>query len=65
MKKINIFIEPKHLKNWAIQLANSLGGQEVSKGPILAKLDMTKVDSLIEKFVADYNESMLSSQEEE
>ena len=65
MKKINIFIEPKHLKNWAIHLANSLGGQEVSKGPVLKRLDMNKVDSLIEKFVADYNESMISSQEEE
>ena len=65
MKKLNIFIEPKQLKNWAIQVANSCGGQEVSKGPILAPLDMRKLDTLIEKFVRDYNESMLSSQEEE
>jgi len=65
MKKLNIFIEPKQLKNWAIQVANSCGGQEVSKGPILTPLDMRKLDTLIEKFVSDYNESMLSSQEEE
>tara|TARA_R100001443_G_scaffold97885_1_gene104810 strand:- start:487 stop:684 length:198 start_codon:yes stop_codon:yes gene_type:complete len=65
MDKINIFIEPKQLKNWAIQVANSCGGQEVSKSPILKPINMRKLDSLIEKFVSDYNDSMISSQEEE
>ena len=65
MDRINIFVEPKHLKNWAIQVANSCGGQEVSKSPILKPINMRKLDSLIEKFVTDYNESMKSSQEEE
>ena len=35
MDRINIFVEPKHLKNWAIQVANSCGGQEVSKSQYL------------------------------
>ena len=65
MDKINIFIEPKQRKNWAIQVANSCGGQEVSKSPILKPINMRKLDSLIEKFVSDYNDSMISSQEEE
>jgi|TARA_R100000081_G_C4667827_1_gene90991 hypothetical protein len=65
MDRVNIFKEPKQLKNWAIQVANSCGGQEVSKGPILKSIDMRKLDTLIEKFVSDYNESMKSSQEEE
>ena len=60
----NIFTEPKQLKNWAVQLANACGGQELSKGPILKKIDMVKIDSLIEKFVNDYNESNKPKEEE-
>jgi len=65
MQPINIFVDPKHLKNWSIQLANCLGGQEVSKGAILTKLDTKKVDILIEKFVSDYNDSLKTINEEE
>ena len=43
MDNLNIFAEPKALKNWAIQLANSLGGQTVTKGPLLSKVNMKKV----------------------
>lgn len=64
MDTFNIFTEPKHLKNWAIQLANSLGGQTVSKGPMLSKVDMKKVDTLIEKFVVDYNSNINKFEEE-
>ena len=39
MDRVNIFKEPKQLKNWAIQVANSCGGQEVSKGPILKSIE--------------------------
>jgi len=60
----NIFTEPKQLKNWAVQLANACGGQELTKGPILKKINMVKIDSLIEKFVNDYNESNKPKEEE-
>ncbi len=52
----NIFDEPKELKKWAMKLANSCGGQQVSTGAILTKLDMNKVISLVEVFVNDHNE---------
>ena len=64
MDNLNIFAEPKALKNWAIQLANSLGGQTVTKGPLLSKVNMKKVDTLIEKFVQDYNFNIRNSEEE-
>ena len=39
-----------------MKLANSCGGQQVSTGPILTKLDMNKIISLVEVFVNDHNE---------
>ena len=54
----NIFHEPKELKNWAINLANVLGGQKVDKSAILVQLDTVKVNTLVDKFVTDYNESI-------
>ena len=34
MSKPNIFSETKHLKKWAINLANACGGQEVTQTSI-------------------------------
>ena len=59
MSKPNIFSETKHLKKWAINLANACGGQEVTQTSIkLNRHNIVKVDSLIEQFVIDYNFNM-------
>ena len=61
----NIFDEPKLLKKWAMKLANSCGGQAVSTGPILTKLDMKKIISLVEVFVNDHNEYTIAVEQAE
>jgi hypothetical protein len=59
---MNIFTEQKELKKWAVAMANACGGQEVSQTSIkLSNINPTKVASLTEKFVTDYNEMMYSS----
>tara|TARA_R100001530_G_scaffold114406_1_gene81367 strand:- start:960 stop:1181 length:222 start_codon:yes stop_codon:yes gene_type:complete len=58
MDEINIFVDPKELKKWAIKLANELGGQKVEKQTLLVPFRIDKVDKLIEKFVAHYNYNM-------
>ena len=59
---MNIFTEQKELKKWAVAMANACGGQEVSQTSIkLNNINPTKVASLTEKFVTDYNEMMYSS----
>ena len=50
------------MKKWAVAMANACGGQEVSQTSIkLNNINPTKVASLTEKFVTDYNEMMYSS----
>jgi len=51
VEKENLFNEPKLLKNWAIKLANELGGQKVKK--------------LIDQFVIDHNTNMVRVMNEE
>jgi hypothetical protein len=59
---MNIFIERKEMKKWAVAMANACGGQEVSQTSIkLSKINPKKVQELSEKFVNDYNEMMYSS----
>ena len=65
MSKPNIFSETKHLKKWAINLANACGVQEVTQTSIkLNRHNIVKVDSLIEQFVIDYNFNMQQANEE-
>ena len=65
MEKENLFNEPKLLKNWAIKLANELGGQKVEKTPVLTPMRMDKVTKLIEQFVIDHNTKMAKVMNEE
>ena len=59
---MNLFTSQKEMKKWAIAMANACGGQEVSQTSIkLNNINPTKVASLTEKFVTDYNEMMYSS----
>ena len=65
MEKENIFIEPKVLKNWAIKLANELGGQRVEKTATLNPMRLNKVKKLIDQFVVDHNTNMIKVLNEE
>lgn len=65
MEKENIFIEPKVLKNWAIKLANELGGQRVEKTATLNPMRLNKVTKLIDQFVIDHNTNMTKVLNEE
>ena len=59
---MNLFTSQKEMKKWAVAMANACGGQEVSQTSIkLNNINPTKVASLTEKFVTDYNEMMYSS----
>jgi hypothetical protein len=57
----NIFSDPKLLKEWSIQMSNACGGLQMTTSPILKPVDMKKLDSLVEKFVQDYNEQMTNA----
>ena len=52
-KKLNIFTSDILLKEWAMDLSDACGSRLVNK-----KLNISKVDALIEKFVDDYNINM-------
>ncbi len=52
-KKRNIFTSDILLKEWAMDLSDACGSRLVNK-----KLNLSKVDALIESFVDDYNENM-------
>jgi len=52
-KKLNIFTSDILLKEWAMDLSDACGSRLVNK-----KLNISKVDALIEKFVDDYNMNM-------
>ena len=52
-KGVNIFSSPVTLKEWAIDLSEACGSVLINKKP-----NVSKIDTLVEKFVQDYNENM-------
>tara|TARA_Y100000004_G_scaffold71767_1_gene80673 strand:- start:565 stop:762 length:198 start_codon:yes stop_codon:yes gene_type:complete len=52
-KGVNIFSSPVVLKEWAIDLSEACGSVLINKKP-----NVSKIDTLVEKFVIDYNENM-------
>ncbi len=61
--KRNIFTTPQDLKEWSMDLSEACGSIITNK-----KANISKIDSLVEKFVNDYNinmESLNATKEEE
>ena len=52
-KGVNIFSSPVVLKEWAIDLSEACGSVLINKKP-----NVSKIDTLVEKFTIDYNENM-------
>ncbi len=52
-KQPNIFLTPRSLKSWAMDLVEACGSEIINK-----KHNTSKIDTLIEKFVSDYNDNM-------
>ena len=52
-KGANVFSSPAKLKEWAIELSEACGSILINKKP-----NVSKIDTLIEKFVGDYNTNM-------
>ena len=48
-----MFSSPVTLKEWAIDLSEACGSVLINKKP-----NVSKIDTLVEKFVIDYNENM-------
>tara|TARA_R100000458_G_C8094016_1_gene123508 strand:- start:50 stop:253 length:204 start_codon:yes stop_codon:yes gene_type:complete len=61
-KGVNVFSSPVTLKEWAIDLSEACGSVLINKKP-----NISKIDTLVEKFVIDYNENMekMNATEEE
>jgi|TARA_R100001509_G_scaffold128805_1_gene82175 hypothetical protein len=61
-KGVNVFSSPVTLKEWAIDLSEACGSVLINKKP-----NVSKIDTLVEKFVIDYNENMekMNATEEE
>ena len=62
-KGVNVFSSPVVLKEWAIDLSEACGSVLINKKP-----NISKIDTLVEKFVIDYNanmEKMNAAEEEE
>ena len=55
--KRNIFDSPQTLKKWALELSDACGSVIVQKRP-----DVSQIDSLVEKFVDDYNSNVEQAQ---
>ena len=51
--KKNIFSTPQDLKEWSMELSEACGSLITNKKPNISKLD-----TLVEKFVIDYNANM-------
>tara|TARA_Y100000004_G_scaffold193349_1_gene255696 strand:+ start:326 stop:529 length:204 start_codon:yes stop_codon:yes gene_type:complete len=51
--KRNIFTSPQDLKEWSIDLSEACGSLITNKKP-----NISKIDTLVEKFVNDYNINM-------
>jgi len=49
----NIFTKEVLLKEWAMDLSDACGSKIINKSP-----NISKIDTLIEKFVDDYNMNM-------
>tara|TARA_R100001594_G_scaffold144067_1_gene192749 strand:+ start:873 stop:1061 length:189 start_codon:yes stop_codon:yes gene_type:complete len=58
--KENIFTESALLKQWATELSDACGSVLINKKP-----NVSRIDSLIERFVNDYNHQMENRKEEE
>ena len=61
--KRNIFTTPQDLKEWSMDLSEACGSIITNKKP-----NVSKIDSLVEKFVNDYNvnmEKIYATKEEE
>ena len=52
-KQRNIFTTPQDLKAWSIDLNEACGSMITNKKP-----NVSKIDTLVEKFVIDYNYNM-------
>ena len=61
-KGVIVFSSPVTLKEWAIDLSEACGSVLINKKP-----NVSKIDTLVEKFVIDYNENMekMNATEEE
>ena len=61
-KGVNVFSSPVTLKEWAIDLSEACGSVLINKKP-----NVSKINTLVEKFVIDYNENMekMNATEEE
>ena len=55
------FFTPENLKKWAIDLANSCGGAQVSKTRVLVKPNPLKANKLLEQFAVEYNNMVVST----
>lgn len=55
------FFTPQNLKKWAIDLANSCGGAQVSKTRVLVKANPVKANKLLEQFAVEYNNMVAST----
>jgi hypothetical protein len=51
--KKNIFSTPQDLKEWSMDLSDACGSIITNKKP-----NISKIDTLVEKFVNDYNVNM-------
>jgi len=56
--KQNIFDSPQSLKKWSLELSDACGSVIVQKRP-----DISQIDSLVEKFVNDYNSNVEQAQD--
>lgn len=55
-KQRNIFTTPQDLKEWSMDLVEACGSIITNKKP-----NVSKIDTLVEKFVIDYNYNMEKS----
>lgn len=56
--KRNIFTSPQDLKEWSIDLSEACGSLITNKKP-----NISKIDTLVEKFVDDYNSNVEQAQD--
>ena len=57
----NIFIDPKEIKIWAVQLANACGGQCVVQDNVLIEADVEKVNKLLFEFLHSFEQTILDN----
>jgi sulfur relay (sulfurtransferase) DsrF/TusC family protein len=59
-KRKNIFSEAQIMKEWAMELSDACGSLLTGKKP-----NISRIDSLIEQFVKDYNINMMAMQNQQ